>query len=55
MLCRTVDAVVDRATGRVISGDRAAPQEVTEIWTFRRDDRDPEQGWQLSAIQQVEN
>jgi predicted lipid-binding transport protein (Tim44 family) len=49
-----VDAMVDRATGRVISGDRTAPQEVTEVWTFRRDDRDPEQGWHLSAIQQVE-
>jgi predicted lipid-binding transport protein (Tim44 family) len=50
-----VDAVVDRATGRVVSGDRAAPQEVTEVWTFRRDDRDPAQGWQLSAIQQTES
>ncbi len=49
-----VDATVDRTTGRVISGDRDAPQEVTEVWTFRRDDRDPKQGWQLSAIQQVE-
>jgi predicted lipid-binding transport protein (Tim44 family) len=50
-----VDAVVDRATGRVVSGDRAAPQEVTEVWTFRRDDRDLAQGWQLSAIQQTES
>jgi predicted lipid-binding transport protein (Tim44 family) len=48
-----VDATLDRTTGRVISGDRAAPQEVTEVWTFRRDERDPEQGWHLSAIQQV--
>lgn len=48
-----VDAVVDRATGTVISGDPAAPKEVTEVWTFRRDDRAREQGWQLSAIQQV--
>jgi predicted lipid-binding transport protein (Tim44 family) len=50
-----VDAMVDGATGRVISGDPAAPQEVTEVWTFRRDDRDPGQGWHLSAIQQVES
>jgi predicted lipid-binding transport protein (Tim44 family) len=50
-----VDATLDRATGRVVSGDRTAPQEVTEIWTFRRDDRDPKQGWQLSAIQQAES
>jgi predicted lipid-binding transport protein (Tim44 family) len=50
-----VDATLDRATDRVVSGDRVAPQEVTEVWTFRRDDRDPAQGWQLSAIQQVES
>jgi predicted lipid-binding transport protein (Tim44 family) len=50
-----VDATVDRATGRVVSGDRVAPQEVTEVWTFRRDDRDLAQGWQLSAIQQAES
>jgi len=38
--------------GRVVDGsDR--PLEVTEVWTFRRDDRDPDQGWQLSAIQQT--
>jgi predicted lipid-binding transport protein (Tim44 family) len=50
-----VDAMVDRVTGRLISGDRDAPQVVTEVWTFRRDDRDLQQGWQLSAIQQVES
>jgi predicted lipid-binding transport protein (Tim44 family) len=49
-----VDATVDRSSGRVISGDRNAPQEVTEVWTFRRDERAPGQGWQLSAIQQAE-
>jgi predicted lipid-binding transport protein (Tim44 family) len=48
-----IDAMIDRATGRVISGDRGAPRDVTEVWTFRRDDRDPAQGWHLSAIQQV--
>jgi predicted lipid-binding transport protein (Tim44 family) len=48
-----VDATVDRTTGRVVSGDRNAPQEVTEVWTFRRDHRDLPQGWQLSAIQQT--
>jgi predicted lipid-binding transport protein (Tim44 family) len=49
------DKLVERANGRVISGD--SPEEVTEVWTFRRD-RDQEtpawqQGWQLSAIQQA--
>jgi predicted lipid-binding transport protein (Tim44 family) len=48
-----IDALVDRASGRVVSGDPRVPQEVTEVWTFRRDDRDPAAGWQLSAIQQV--
>jgi predicted lipid-binding transport protein (Tim44 family) len=44
------DTVVDRATGRVISG---GPQEATEIWTFRRDRGQSAQDWQLSAIQQA--
>lgn len=48
-----IDVLVDRAAGRVVSGDRTAPQEVTEVWTFRRDHREPAQGWQLAAIQQV--
>jgi len=30
-------------------------QSVNNQMTFRRDDRDPEQGWHLSAIQQVES
>lgn len=48
-----VDAVVDRVTGRVVSGDRSRPSEVVELWTFRRDDRTRGEGWQLSAIQQA--
>src|ERR671922_755680 len=47
-----VDALVYRATGRLVSGDRTVPQEATEVWTFRRDHQGPAQGWQLSAIQQ---
>jgi predicted lipid-binding transport protein (Tim44 family) len=47
------DALVERATGSVVSGDRTVPQEVTEVWTFRRDHREPAEGWQLSAVQQV--
>ena len=45
-----VDAVVDKASGRVVSGDRARPSEATELWTFRRDSRGE---WLLSAIQQT--
>jgi predicted lipid-binding transport protein (Tim44 family) len=48
-----IDAIVDRATGQVISGDRTRPTEATELWTFRRDDRTHADGWQLSAIQQA--
>jgi predicted lipid-binding transport protein (Tim44 family) len=48
-----VDVMVDRATGRVVGGDRSVPQEVTEVWTFRRDPGADARGWQLSAIQQV--
>ena len=48
-----VDATVERATGKLVSGDRAQPSEATELWTFRRDDRARADGWQLSAIQQA--
>ena len=44
---------LDRTTGRVVSGDRNTPEEVTEIWTFRRDHRTLAEGWKLSAIQQA--
>jgi predicted lipid-binding transport protein (Tim44 family) len=44
-----VDQLLDRAGGNVVEGS-AAPQEVTEVWTFRR----PRGGtWTLSAIQQA--
>jgi len=46
------DTMVERATGRVVSGNPDRDDEVTELWTFRRDDRDRSAGWQLSAIQQ---
>ena len=45
-----IDAMVDRNTGRVMSGDLSRPEEVREIWTFRRDRGGP---WILSAIQQA--
>jgi predicted lipid-binding transport protein (Tim44 family) len=49
------DALVERATGRTVSGNEL--EEVAEVWTFRRDHNQPaegwQQGWQLSAIQQV--
>jgi predicted lipid-binding transport protein (Tim44 family) len=51
------DAMLDRATGRVVSGSATEPQQATEVWTFRRDHGQPDtgwqQGWQLSAVQQA--
>jgi predicted lipid-binding transport protein (Tim44 family) len=51
------DALVDRTTGQP-AGGAAALEEATEVWTFRRDAnhtvQDWQRGWQLSAIQQVE-
>lgn len=44
------DVMVDRNTGRVVAGDRNRPDEVTELWTFRRENRG---SWMLSAIQQT--
>lgn len=48
-----IDAMVDRATKRVVSGDLARPTEAVEFWTFRRDALAGNEGWQLSAIQQA--
>lgn len=46
------DAMVDDS-GRVVSGSRTEPQEVTEVWTFRRDRGAGANAWELSAVQQV--
>jgi predicted lipid-binding transport protein (Tim44 family) len=45
-----VDATLDRTTGRVVEGSRDTPTELTEVWTFRRDDGGP---WKVSAIQKT--
>lgn len=44
------EATLDKATGRVVSGDPERPIEATELWSFRRDRGSP---WKLSAIQQA--
>ncbi|WP_293866254.1 TIM44-like domain-containing protein [uncultured Alsobacter sp.] len=44
-----VNALTERATGKVVEGDATKPQEATELWTFRRDAGG---SWMLSAIQQ---
>ena len=48
-----VDATVEAASGRVVSGSATAPQEVTEVWTFRRPGSGNARQWELSAIQQA--
>ncbi|MDI4665901.1 TIM44-like domain-containing protein [Xanthobacter autotrophicus] len=50
------DVMVDRASGRIVSGDAASPGESTEVWTFVRDRIGGPTGgglgaWRLSAIQ----
>ena len=47
-----VDAVAEKATGRVVEGDGRA-QEATEVWTFVRRAGETSEGWKLSAIQQA--
>lgn len=49
------DAVLERETNKVISGNLTTPTEVTEIWTFLRQNDSGPQAWVLAAIQQVEN
>lgn len=48
------DAMVEVASGRVVSGSRSQPQSVTEVWTFRRPRGAAPVAWRLSAIQQVQ-
>jgi predicted lipid-binding transport protein (Tim44 family) len=47
-----LDAKVD-GSGRVVDGSRTLPQEVTEVWTFRRPHGGTSDQWELSAIQQA--
>ncbi|WP_160003550.1 Tim44 domain-containing protein [Rhizobium sp. 18055] len=47
----SIDAMVERDGGRVVSGDARAPTESTEVWTFvRKSGTD----WKLAAIQGTE-
>ncbi|PSH64550.1 Tim44 domain-containing protein [Phyllobacterium sophorae] len=44
----SVDAMLDRNTGRVVNGDDGEPSQTTEVWTFVRK---PNSDWKLAAIQ----
>lgn len=48
-----VDTLVDRASGRIVSGNPNQPEEVSEVWTFVRPAGSGPAGWMLSAIQQA--
>jgi predicted lipid-binding transport protein (Tim44 family) len=48
-----IDVMLDRASGRIISGDPNVPDEATEVWTFVRPAGAGADAWKLSAIQQV--
>lgn len=48
-----IDAMVDRASGRIVSGDPKTPQTATELWTFVRRAGGGPDDWKLSAIQQA--
>lgn len=48
-----IDVTVDKASGKVLDGDPAKPQEATEVWTFVREPGAKTDGWVLSAIQQA--
>ena len=47
-----IDTMVDRKTGKLVSGSKTQPEEVTEVWTFVRPARASVNAWKLSAIQQ---
>ena len=48
-----IDTMVDRTSGRIVSGNAQVPQEATELWTFQRRQGSGPAGWRLSAIQQT--
>lgn len=47
----SIDSMVERSGGRLISGDNREPTETTEVWTFVRK---PGADWKLAAIQGTE-
>jgi predicted lipid-binding transport protein (Tim44 family) len=48
-----IDTMVDRVSGKIVSGDPAAPEQATEVWTFARHVGGTPGDWKLSAIQQA--
>jgi predicted lipid-binding transport protein (Tim44 family) len=48
-----IDTMADCVSGKIVSGDPAAPQQATEVWTFARHVGGAPGDWKLSAIQQT--
>jgi predicted lipid-binding transport protein (Tim44 family) len=48
-----IDTMVDRISGKIVSGDPTVPQQATEVWTFARHIGGSADDWKLSAIQQA--
>ncbi|MGH6794628.1 MAG: Tim44 domain-containing protein [Methylocella sp.] len=48
-----IDTMADRASGKIVSGDPAAQQQATEVWTFARHVGGAANDWKLAAIQQA--
>ncbi len=48
-----IDATVETASGRLVSGNATQPEVVTEVWTFTRPAAAAPDRWLLSAIQQA--
>jgi predicted lipid-binding transport protein (Tim44 family) len=53
MQFQLIDTMVDRASGRIVSGDPNVPDQATELWTFVRGAGSGPDAWLLSAIQQT--
>jgi predicted lipid-binding transport protein (Tim44 family) len=47
------DSIVDRITGRAVSPNPSTPQQVTEVWTYKRPPGGAPRDWKLSGIQQA--
>ncbi|MGB6176887.1 MAG: TIM44-like domain-containing protein, partial [Methylocella sp.] len=48
-----IDTMADRVSGKIVSGDPAAPEQATEVWTFARHVGGAPGDWILAAIQQA--
>ncbi len=48
-----IDTMADRVSDKIVSGDPAAAQQATEVWTFARHVGGAPGDWKLSAIQQA--